>query len=249
MNAIKSLLFDLYGTLINIETDENMEEIYRSIAHFLNYRGLDLHRWDLKTLYFDVMKRQKRIRNEEFAEIDVEAIWREIIIQKGAIAAKGYGSIDILAKTLAEMYRGISRKRLELYPEVISILDKFKMHFEMALISDAQPCFALPEMQLVGLNGYFTPLIISGEYGYRKPDKRLFQHALLELKVEPHEAIYIGNDMYRDIFGASQLGIKTIFFQSNQGTQTYPGVEPSYIARSFTEVLKGVEFLSGRSIS
>lgn len=247
--AVKCILFDLYGTLINIDTDENMEEIYRSIAHFLNYRGIDIHRMEIKNLYYEIMKRQRTVRNEQYSEIDVEAIWRELVILKGSIAAKGFGSMDALTRTLAEMYRGISRKRLELYPDVISVLEKLKMRFPLALVSDAQPCFALPEMRLMNLNGFFSPIVISADYGYRKPDPRLFLHALIELKVDPSEAIYIGNDMFRDIYGANQLGIKTIFFQSNQGTQTHPNTEPHYFARSFNEVLKGVEFLSGINLS
>jgi putative hydrolase of the HAD superfamily len=30
----------------------------------------------------------------------------------------------------------------------------------------------------VGLLKYFNPIIVSGDYGYRKPDPRLFQKAL-----------------------------------------------------------------------
>ena len=38
---IRGIVFDLYGTLIDIETDESTEEIYRSIAHFPDLsRGL-----------------------------------------------------------------------------------------------------------------------------------------------------------------------------------------------------------------
>ena len=42
--TIKCILFDLYGTLIDINTDESLEEIYRGIAHFLTYQGIYLHR-------------------------------------------------------------------------------------------------------------------------------------------------------------------------------------------------------------
>ena len=45
--AIKGILFDLYGTLINIETDESMEDIYRTIAHYLTYQGVYLHRGEV----------------------------------------------------------------------------------------------------------------------------------------------------------------------------------------------------------
>ena len=37
--TIKGILFDLYGTLIDIETDESMDEIYRLISHYLTYQG------------------------------------------------------------------------------------------------------------------------------------------------------------------------------------------------------------------
>jgi hypothetical protein len=33
--SAKGILFDLYGTLIDIETDEFMEEVYCGLAHFL----------------------------------------------------------------------------------------------------------------------------------------------------------------------------------------------------------------------
>ena len=51
--------------------------------------------------------------------------------------------------------------------------------------------------------------------------------------------------MYRDIYGASQLGIKTIFVDSNQGAKFYENVIPDYFAPRFEDVLKGVEALKG----
>jgi hypothetical protein len=41
---IRALLFDSNGTLIDIRTDEGLEEIYRAIGHFLTYQGISLHR-------------------------------------------------------------------------------------------------------------------------------------------------------------------------------------------------------------
>jgi putative hydrolase of the HAD superfamily len=64
------------------------------------------------------------------------------------------------------------------------------------------------------------------------------------MKLLPAEAIFVGNDMYRDIYGASRLGIKTIFVDSNQGAKSYENVTPDYIAHRFEDVLKGVEALT-----
>jgi putative hydrolase of the HAD superfamily len=63
------------------------------------------------------------------------------------------------------------------------------------------------------------------------------------MKLMPAEVICVGNDMYRDIYGASRLGIKTIFFDSNQGRKYHENVTPDYVAYRFVDVLRGVEAL------
>ena len=238
--AIKGILFDLYGTLIDIETDESMEEIYRGIAHYLTYHGVYLHRWEVRDRYYRIMKQQKELCSEECPEIDVEAIWNSFLRQEGIKAAPARRR---LALTLAHLYRGISRKRLQLYPGVKEVLDELRPAYRMALVSDAQPCYALPEIKAVGLGGYFDPVIISAHYGFRKPDKRLTEKALDLMKLTAAEVICVGNDMYRDIYGANRLGIRTIFVDSNQGDKVHENVTPDYIARQFEDVLKGVDAL------
>ncbi len=239
--AIKGILFDLYGTLIDIETDESMEEIYRAIAHYLTYHGLYLHRWEVRDRYYAIMKQQKEKGGEEYPEIDVEAIWNSFLRQEGIEAQRARRN---LATILAQIYRAISRKRLQLYPDVKRMLDELCPTYRIALVSDAQPCYALPEIKAVGLEGYFDPIIISAQYGFRKPDTRLFGKALDTMKLRPAEVICVGNDMYRDIFGASRLGIKTILVASNQGAKSYENVTPDYFAGRFEDVRKGVKALT-----
>jgi putative hydrolase of the HAD superfamily len=239
--AIKGILFDLYGTLIDIETDESLEEIYRGIAHYLTYHGVYLHRWEVRDRYYGIMKQQKEERGEEFPEIDVEAIWNSFLRQEGIGAPLARRKLALI---LAQMYRGISRKRLQLYPDVGRVLDELRPTFRMALVSDAQPCYALPEIRAVGLDGYFDPIIISAQYGFRKPDTRLMGMALDAMKLKPAEVICVGNDMYRDIYGASRLGIRTIFVDSNQGAKSHENVTPDYFAHRFEDVLKGIEALT-----
>lgn len=237
--AIRGILFDLYGTLIDIETDEGMEELYRGIAHFFTYMGVDMRRWDLRDMYFEVMKKQRATSGELYAEINVLAIWKEIMHRKNIKNPDE----DKIALFLAQLHRGISRKRIQLYNDVYRVLDTLKKRFPLALVSDAQSCFSLAELTVTGIHDFFKPIIISGDYGYRKPDPRLFLHALDHLSLRPEEAIFVGNDMFRDMFGAKQIGLKTIFFQSNQGEQSYKNVSPDYIVRNFSEVLAGVDFL------
>jgi len=238
--AIKAILFDLYGTLIDIETDESMEGIYRTIAHYLTYHGINLHRWEVRDRYYRIMKQQKEACGEAYPEIDVEAIWNEFLMQEGIRSSLHRGQ---QAKVIAHIYRGVSRNRLQLYPDVKRVLDELQKKYRLALISDAQSCYALPEIQAVGLENYFESIVISSLHGFRKPDARLFQQTLDDMKLEPAEVIWVGNDMFRDIYGAQALGIKNIFVDSNQGAKSYEDVAPDYRAQQFIDVLKGITML------
>jgi putative hydrolase of the HAD superfamily len=239
--TIKGIVFDLYGTLIDIETDESMEEIYRAIAHYLTYHGVYLHRWEVRERYYRIMKQQKEARGEEYPEIDVEAIWNEFLMQEGIRSELIRGQ---LAKVIAHIYRAISRNRLQLYPDVKRVLNELQAKYRLAIISDAQSCYALPEIRAVGLEGYFDPIVISSHYGFRKPDSRLFQRALDKLKLKPAEVIWVGNDMFRDIHGAKQVGIKNIFIDSNQGAKSFENVAPDYRVQQFEDVLMGIAVLT-----
>jgi putative hydrolase of the HAD superfamily len=239
--TIKGILFDLYGTLIDIETDESMDEIYRAIAHYLTYHGVYLNRREVRERYYRVMKQQKEACCEEYPEIDVEAIWNELLMQEGIKSSSLRGQ---QAKVIAHIYRGVSRNRLQLYPDVKRVLNELQGDYRLALISDAQSCYALPEIRAVGLDGYFNPIVISSHYGFRKPDSRLFQKALDNMNLKPAEVIWVGNDMFRDIFGANLLGIRNIFIDSNQGAKSYKDVAPDYRVQQFEDVLKGITALA-----
>src|SRR5512139_225179 len=239
--AIKGLLFDLYGTLIDIETDEGMEEIYRGIAHFLTYHGVHLHRWEVRDHYYRIMHQQRDQSGEEHPEIIVEEIWDTLLNEQGMRPASARFRLTTI---LAQLYRGISRKRLRSYPGVKETLDILRGSYRLALVSDAQPCFARPEIRAVGLEGYFDPVVISAEYGFRKPDPRLFKAALEGLTLTPQEVVFVGNDMHRDIFGASRLGIKTIFFASNQGAQSHPDTNPTCVINRIEQLPEAVAALS-----
>jgi len=244
--GVKGIIFDLYGTLIDIETDESMEEIYRAIAHFLTYKEIYIHRGEVRDLYYQLLKQEKEKSREEYPEISVQAIWGAFLARHGLEAGSGFHE---LALTLAYLYRGISRKRLQLYPSVKSVLDQLRPHYRMGIVSDGQPCWALPEMRALGLGTYFDPVIVSGDHGFRKPDPRLIEKALDLMGVTSSEVLFVGNDMYRDIHGASRLNIKTIFLRSNQGRQSYSQTTADYVATEFEGVLRGVKLLTSGSLA
>jgi putative hydrolase of the HAD superfamily len=247
MTKIRALLFDINGTLIDIETDECMEEIYRAIAHFLTYQGIRLRRGEVRDLYFQIMKEQFAASVEEYPEFDVVAVWRELLHRHAtdytlSLSAEKRAQIPLF---LAELQRGISRKRLLAYPQTLEVLEQLKKTHVLAIVSDAQSAYSVPELRQAGLADYFAPIVISGDYGFRKPDPRLFQIALEKLEIGPEEAIFIGNDRFRDIYGARQAGMKTILYCPGSKSGGGPEAEPDYLLYQYADLPRAIDFLSG----
>ena len=67
------------------------------------------------------------------------------------------------------------------------------------------------------------------------------------MRLKPDEVLFVGNDMYRDVFGAHEAGMKTIFFKSNQGDHKSYGVEPDYIIYDFKQLPQAVDFLAAKA--
>jgi len=236
---IRAVAFDANGTLVRILTEDGMEEIFRAAAHFLTYQGIDLCRQQVRELYFQIMSEQQHASAERHPEFDATGIWRRIIDEHQTdftrtLPAAKLGQMPLF---LAEMSRGISRRKLGLYPHTREVLGTLRGRYPLALVTDAQSAYARGELHRVGLLGYFDPVIVSGDHGYRKPDRRLFQFALDGMKVAAANAMYVGNDMHRDIYGAREAGMTTVMFDSDQGKKTYLDCIPDYTITDLRELL------------
>ena len=237
---IRAIAFDVNGTLVRILADDGDERVFRAAAHFLTYQGIDLHRYELRDLYFQIMKEQLRGSPEKYPEFDAVGIWRSITEdhQTDFTRALPAAKRQQIPLFLAEMSRGISRRRLGLYPYVREVLDVLRDRYPLAIITDAQSAYARGELHKVGLLGCFDPIIVSGDHGFRKPDPRLFQFALDGMGVAAENALFVGNDMYRDIYGAQEAGLATVMFDSDQGQKIYQDCAADYTITDFRDLLK-----------
>ena len=236
---IRAVAFDVNGTLVSILTDEGMDQIFRSAAHYFIYQGIDLHRDEVRDLYFRIMKEQQQASPERHPEFDAVAIWRSILEAHQTAFTRSL-PVEKLAQIplfLAEMSRGIARRRLSPFPHVRATLDVLRERYPLAIVTDAQAAYTRGELHKAGLLDYFDPIVISGDYGYRKPDRRLFQMALDTMGLAAQNTLYVGNDMHRDIFGAREAGMTTVMVDSDQGTKVYQDCVPDFTITDFRDLL------------
>ena len=238
---IKGMLFDLNGTVIDIYTSESDDQIYRTVSNFLDYYRIKIPPQILKEEYFSILRQQKKESPEAFPEFDVIKLFSEVI--------KKYSSEESLSvdpATIATIFRAAGRYKLEPYDGVVPALQKLSEEYPMGAVSDGQAIWALPELHSTGLDKFFQFTVVSSDYGFRKPERKMYELALQKLNLSPEEVIFVGNDMYRDVFGAHEMGMKTVFFRSNQGEQNVCGAEADYIIYNFPELLHAVEFLKNK---
>ena len=245
---IRGLIFDINGTLIDIRTDESYDDIYRVISNFLSYQGVLLSPATVRELYFKAMKDQLKASRERYPEFDAVAIFREMVTGHASdytlkLSAEKFTQLPHI---LAEVYRSVSRFKLQLYPGVEEIVGQLHEKYRMAALSDGQSAWAVPELHAVGLLKYFSPIVISGDVGYRKPDRRIFEGVLSAMGLSASEVLFVGNNLYRDVFGAQQVGMKTVYCRANgleeRNEEEARGVKAGYDIYGFSEVLHAISF-------
>jgi putative hydrolase of the HAD superfamily len=245
---VKGIIFDVNGTLSDIHTNEGHDEVYRVLSNLLSYQGISLEPHVVKDLYFQIMKEQRAAQGGRHPEFDASGIFHTIITRHATDFTRSLPTqkLEQLPRLLAETYRAASRFRLQPYPGVVDTIRYLHQKYHLAIVSDGQPAYAIPELNAVGLAGYFDPIIISGDIGVRKPHERLFTAALTAMKMPPSEVLFVGNDMYRDVYGAKRVGMTTVFCKSNQGLMEKEGVKPDYIIYQFPELLNAIRFFDGQ---
>ncbi|MBS7643295.1 HAD family hydrolase [Candidatus Bathyarchaeota archaeon] len=84
--------------------------------------------------------------------------------------------------------------------------------------------------------------VFSDEVGYRKPNQKIFRDALTQLGVTAEEAIHVGDNLYADIQGAKQLGMKTILYSEKILAKAQP--KPDIVITTFKQLPEYVYKLS-----
>lgn len=204
---IKAVLFDVYNTLIDIRTEEHSGEVWHNLARVLRYQGLEAEAHSLRDAFFVHIRAQQRESGEQHPEVNLLGVFRALLRERG------HAGPEAFVLQITQLFRALSMRRFRLFPDVLPTLQALRARVKLGVISDAQRVFIEPEMQRLGLTPMFDVRIISGDHGFRKPDARLFRMALASLDMSPDEAVYVGDNNYRDVCGAQGAGLWAVLIQ------------------------------------
>ena len=213
MKLYNCYLFDLYGTLVDIHTDESKPSFWKAVATYYTERGAQYSWKTLKDTYRALCAaetaRLQAITPDAKIEIDLIPVFRALYEQTGLVP-----DLAMLAET-AWAFRRASTCHIRAYAGAGELLEALRAAGRtVILLSNAQSCFTRPELELLGLAERFDRIYISSEVGFQKPDPRFFTAPLRDLGLDPAACLMIGNDPLCDVAGASAVNVDAVYIRS-----------------------------------
>ena len=128
MGRINTVLFDLYGTLIDIHTEENRDEVFDSVSRFLGYRRVFVSGRELKELYFSEINQQFARSRERYPEIDATQAFERVLRSHSQMCDR------YLAMLVTQLYRSLTRDRFFLYSDTFWTLTEFRKRYRLGTV-------------------------------------------------------------------------------------------------------------------
>lgn len=212
----QNCIFDLYGTLVDIHTEEHSPRLWAYMAGYYSHRGALWRPDELRRAYFRQVGALEGgmssggDTHEAHPEIQIEQVFQRLYQEKGVDA-----DLELATRT-GLAFRKQSTEYLRLYGGAAELLRGLRAAGRgVWLLSNAQGIFTRQELERLGLDSLFDGIYLSSDYGCKKPDPRFFHILLQERAIPPESAVMVGNDGACDIRGAQAVGLSTVYIRSN----------------------------------
>lgn len=237
----QNYIFDFYGTLVDIRTNESKRYLWKKMSELYTAMGAVYTAPELKEMFHGLEKEseltqiadrmeknhESRMLSEMKSAQDIEVNLTEVFAK--LYRQKGVPCDAAQARMTAVIFRTLSRQYLCIYDGVEEFLTELKSQGKgVYLLTNAQADFTRPEIEMLGLTDYFDGIFISSEEGCRKPSPMFFKRLLDTFKLDPSKSIMIGNDEFTDIAGAKAVGLDSLYIHTEISPKEYGKIEPTY---------------------
>jgi putative hydrolase of the HAD superfamily len=150
-----------------------------------------------------------------------------------------FASLDIddaaLAHEIAEAYRDLRAERAQLFPGATDALERLRAEgVRLGMMTNGAEAPQRAKIERFDLSCYFDHIVIEGEFGAGKPDRRVYDTLLSALDVSPGDAWAIGDNLEFDVLAPMQLGLHGIWVDVRG--EGLDGHRPDRVVSAFTEI-------------
>lgn len=237
MKIAKAVIFDFIGTLA-IVADYSYERSERKLYDSLHSVGFNVDYPDFVEAYEQAHQKYRTIRYQQLKEV-TNAVWiSEALNTLGYKITPDDGKICTAINMFFEDYI----QSLKLRPNAVKILEKLASNFALGLVSNFTYASVIHTgLQKLEIRNFFDSVLVSHDFGWRKPSTEVFQEILRRLNVVGEESVYIGDSPLEDIKGAQSVGMKTVFIPSqfySLADLEKASVHPDFKINDLAEILQ-----------
>lgn len=226
--VFSTYLFDLYGTLADICTDESAEVFWHAMAADAEEFGVQYTGETLRAAYHSLCADETRRRHEALPSVPQAFVEPELL----HVFRRLLHTDDANAAAFARLFRRRSTVWLRPMPHALKTLDALKARgAKCYLLSNAQSCFTMDELDALGLRSRFDGILLSSDAGMKKPYRGLFELLLSRYAIDRQTAVMVGNDAEADVGGADAAGIPNRYLHTWQS-----GPRPESLPESCIEI-------------
>lgn len=205
---IRAVIFDVGNTLLYFDGDWNAvtQRGTADMITFLISSGLTIGED-----FADDFVRIRRAGRDRSARTDVEFTATQALTEALEIHGNKLVPAGTIQQALAVFFRP-EQDRWVAYPDADRGLARLQSDGLMlgAISNATDDPFVRVILSQAGLDRYLHPIITSAGMPWRKPDPRIFQYVLQHWKLEPSEAIMVGDWPSTDVLGAHRAGMPSI---------------------------------------
>ncbi len=114
----------------------------------------------------------------------------------------------------------------------------------VGLITNGASDIQRTKLDALGIEDWFNVIVVSGEVGKAKPDASIFEVALNELGLEPHDVWHIGDNLEADVAGAKAAGLTAVWLNRSGRLRRESDTEPHIEIRTLSQLLKEFPILA-----
>jgi len=223
------VIFDLGNTLFYFQGSSHsaLKEGYQAVAQTLKDMGY-IENTDTFLQRFN-FQMEAYMREREATYIEHTSL----IILRRTLHEFNRHEVPIpdLRTAINALYQ-ISEQHWEIEEDTVACLDTLKAEgYRLGVISNAADAQDAQFLITKGkIQAYFDQVVISADFGLRKPHPKIFHKALAYWQAQPAEAVMVGDTLNADILGAQKIKMPSIWITRRAEKAIYcqqaPRIEP-----------------------
>jgi len=236
--SIQVIFFDLGDTLIYFNGDWKsvLQKSTESLWNYLVCAGYPLNQKQFSQDFSSRMKVYYSERNKNYIEYTSASVLKDCLVDLG-FSTPGSG---LIKNALDAMY-SVSQEFWYLEEDAIPLLEwLYGLNYRIGLISNASDKDdVISLLNNFNLQLFFEHIIISAEFGLRKPHPQIFLEGLRRFNVEPEKCLMVGDRLDMDIQGANHVSIPSIWIKRRSihtGNEDQFSAKPDFIVDTLLDI-------------